>query len=85
MSRPIDHWRKTWPILSKKDVDIINNLPNFNGIVTPGMDWLDGWTVDESWEYAIAALVAARLGFLVEANEAIIEAQRFENGELGSI
>lgn len=85
MNQPIDHWRKTWPILTEKEARAINNLPNFLGIVTPGMDWLDGWTVAESWEYVITALVAVRLGFLVEANEAIIEAQRYENGELGSI
>lgn len=68
---------KDWPILSPLDADRINKLPSFHGIVTPGMDWLKDWC-DESYDDAIAVLVAVRLGFLEQANEHIIKAQKME-------
>jgi hypothetical protein len=77
-------WRTTWPILKKEDVQAINSLLAFHGHVDVGMDWLAGWSQGPAWEHAIAALVAVRLGLILDANNEIIEAQRHENGELGS-
>jgi hypothetical protein len=77
-------WRNTWPILSERDAKALNGLPAFHGHVEAGMDWLNGWTQGPAWEHAIAALVAVRLGLPEDADMEIVEAQRQENGELGS-